>query len=338
MGLSDADREFLMDLRKEDKAELRDITVRFSEDSRLQWQKLNELNFKVDTHVSRSDTLHSQPCATAMTLQKEHETDSPVHNAKKMIPLLSGLFVAAGVVGGFISWLINWIKATKGVPVLLIASLALAGCAVDHNTVTEEDRVIVDLNIQIAKKRQVAHRLLIGALGNDPATYAAALKEVEQLDRDNLANNEQLQKNWKAPDKAVEYTPPAAKQARENSEKVHTETGGNFLGWLGGAFTTGALLVMGLARSPLARFVPGVGSISTALDTVMTGVETYMRSKKAAGQEEHADELAGVLEQGQVKARVARFSQKRLAKVKKKLGPVLVPIKPDDETKILNPS
>lgn len=335
MGLSDADREFLMDLRKEDKAELRDITVRFSEDSRLQWQKLNELNFKVDTHVSRSDTLHSQPCATAMTLQKEHETDSPVHNAKKMIPLLSGLFVAAGVVGGFISWLINWVRATKGVPVLLIASLALAGCAVDHNTVTEEDRVIVDMNIQIAKKRQVTHRLLLGALGNDPATYAAALKEVEQLDADNLANNQQLQNNWKPPEKPIEYTPAAAKQAREDSAKKHTETGGNFWGWLTGAFGTGALIVMGLARSPLARFIPGVGSISTALDTVMTAAETYMRSKKAAGQEEHADELADILEEQQVKAKVDRFSKKRLAKLKKKLGPVIV--KTDDDTKILSP-
>lgn len=335
MALSNDDWARLDRMQEQNRDHLDSVTEKLDADSQRQWSAIAKLDKKLAVHEERSDSVHGQPCPTALALVGKHEDESPAHNPKKTIAILATLFSIAGAIGGGAAWLIHWLKALPAHVILVGAVLALAGggcCGASNNTVYEEDRVLVDMNIQILKKQKA----VLAALSNNPGGFVA---EMEQLDRDAIANNEQLQKNWGAPDNRIDYTPAAAAAARDSSDKKHTTSAG-FWGAIGCGILGGATLIIGLARTPLVRLIPGIGQIIASFDPLLAGAEKFMASQKAKGAGGVAAELAEAMAVEQKSAKVHRYISKRLGKVKKKIAPALDAIEdltrqPDEETKIL---
>ncbi len=203
---------------------------------------------------------------------------------------------------------------------VLVACLALAvggGCSGTINSVTEEDRQLVDMNVQIAQRQHAAARLLASVIGSDPAGAQQAAAELEALNHDALANNLQLQKNWGPPKERKAYSPEAAATTRDASDKSHTP---GFWAKVGGALLAGGAAALAIARSPLARMIPGFGPVFTALDSTMAGIETWMQKKKASGEGAQAQDLADILAALHEDKNVGAFIDKKLKRIQKKLG------------------
>ena len=209
-----------------------------------------------------------------------------------------------------------------------LAFLALvmfsAGCTPGKSTVTEEDRVVLDHSVQIARLEKAKIGFIVGLIGGDRAVLVASIHELEALNLDAIANAEQLQKNWGQPQQATSYSPEAAAKARQDSDKSHLPKG--FWGWLAGAFSIGGSIALGIARSPLARMIPGFGPVFSALDTTITAVESFMQKKKSTGQVDVVAELRDTLQKAHEDAKLRPYIDKFLAKAQDKLGVDVAPI------------
>jgi hypothetical protein len=193
--------------------------------------------------------------------------------------------------------------------------MSIAGCS-GMSAVTEEDRVVVDHSVQIARLQKAKLEVLAGILTNDPARALMALKEIEALTEDALANGEQLQRNWGPPKEPTPYSAEAAKQAREKSGGSHDV---GFWSMLGGALLTGGAVALGIARK-FGRFVPGFGPVFAALDTTISAVETFMQKKKASGDVDVVAELRDTLQTAHEDANLRPYIDKVLGKAQEKLG------------------
>jgi len=196
--------------------------------------------------------------------------------------------------------------------------LAMMGCTPGKSSVTEEDRVVLDHSVQIARLEKARLGVIMGLIGGDPAVLVASMKELEALNADAIANAEQLQKNWGPPEKPIVYSSAAAAEARAKSDKSHLPKG--FWGWLAGAFSIGGSIALGIARSPLARMIPGFGPVFSALDTTITAVESFMQKKKTAGDVDVVAELRDTLQKAHEDANLRPYIDKFLAKAQDKLG------------------
>ncbi len=195
--------------------------------------------------------------------------------------------------------------------ILAIAFVLMAGCST-KSRVTEEDRVVLDYSVQIGRLQRAHLEVMAAVYTADPARAAAALKELRELTDDAIANAEQLQKNWGAPKESTAYTPANADGARKASDKSHSA--GFWSGLAAGALSVGLFLV-GVARSPLAKMIPGVGTALNALDGFMAGAETWMQKMKDADKPELAEGLAGVLDVAIKSPWVKAYADKRLVKI-----------------------
>ncbi len=194
--------------------------------------------------------------------------------------------------------------------------MAVVGCTT-KSKVTEEDRVVLDHSVQIAQIQGRKLELLAAVITNDPARAAAAVKDLEVLVADARANAEQLQKNWGPPKEPVPYTPENAELARKASDKSHSV---GFWASLGGIFLAGGGIALGIARSPLARLIPGFGPVFSALDTTVTAVETFMQKNKAEGKVDVVAQLRDTLQKAHEDANLRPYIDKFLAKAQDKLG------------------
>lgn len=209
------------------------------------------------------------------------------------------------------------------VPAVLIAVLVLAvggaGCS-KRSRVTEEDRVVVDMNVQIAEQDAVDLHSLEASLGAYPEAYAAvkpAIAALTERNADAGENSKQLRENWGAPKTPLPYTPENAKKARDASKKSHSTT---FWGAVGAALLAGGGVALGLVRK-FGRFIPGIGPIFEVGDKLIAGIEVFMAKRKAAGDVEAAKDLGRTLLELQEKdPKVKAYVQKRLEYVKQKYG------------------
>jgi len=196
-----------------------------------------------------------------------------------------------------------------------LAVLSIAGCTT-KNTVTEEDRQGVDVERQIAESQDAELDRLEAAVKEDPQVAAVAAPIVARMreknnDSKQIANA--LQKNWGPPEKPVTYNHAETPGLIDRILKSHQV---GFWAAVGGAFVSGALVLIGLARSPVAKMIPGIGTILTSLDSTFGAIEAWMKKMKEGGRPEVAAGLASVLEAAHEDAKVSPYVAKVLSKVK----------------------
>lgn len=214
--------------------------------------------------------------------------------------------------------------------VAILAALALVGGGVlgcsTKSTVTEEDRVVLDMMVQISNAQiAIVSELMAGGAGN-PAALSKALSDLQQINTDGLANGEQLMENWGPPKQAITYTTESAATARAASKKSHA---GGFWAWMAAAAGTAGAVALGVARK-FGRFIPGFGPIFEVGDKLLLGIEAWMEKRKAVGDAAAAGELATVLEQVQsTDPKVKAWVEKQLESVKKRFGVDLAKIAQD---------
>lgn len=192
---------------------------------------------------------------------------------------------------------------------------ALACCSAQ---VKEEDRQLVEQGEQIAAIQDEEYARIEQAINDGDLPKAKAIiKEARAVNADAGANASTLKGTLGAPQQAVPYTAASAEALRAAAKKAHTDLG--FWAWMVGAITAGGSIALGIARSPLARMIPGFGPVFTALDTTITGVEKWMAAQKAAGNHEVAADLASTLFAAHDEKNVADYVMAKVEKVQEKL-------------------
>lgn len=224
---------------------------------------------------------------------------------------------------------------------VLVPVLALAGggCS-SKKLVLEEDLHLLDLTKQIVERQAGEIVKLEDALadaGNQISPFVLGKLlpiqgNLKHLNEQAAGNVAVFVSNWGAPGVAQLYSDEVNAKAREAAKTAHSVT---FWGSIGTGVVGTALFIIGLARSPVARLIPGIGQMISACDPLLAGAEKFMATMKAKGCPEVAEELAAHLISEQQTAGVDRFVTKRLDKIKVRIAPALDAIA--DMTKSLTP-
>lgn len=207
---------------------------------------------------------------------------------------------------------------------LLVGALVyfgMCGCGPSHNTVEEADRQGIDVERQILLAQDVELDRAEAALKESPdlKTVGQIMPTIERMrekNSDAKALNAQLLSNFHAPQQPQIYSHAEVQSLIKRMLDAHTVT---FWASVSGALLAGGLGVIGLARSPLAKMIPGIGTILTSMDSTLGAVETWMQKMKASGKPELgdvADGLQNVLAAAHEDAKVSPYVAKALAKVK----------------------
>ncbi len=205
--------------------------------------------------------------------------------------------------------------------VLVLAALALAwgGCN-PKNKVQEEDRQGIDVAYQIDRVEDAELDRLEAAIAEDPALKP---KLGPVVDRMRIANDDRIEihrtllDNFGAPKQPIIYAHETIGDLLTRMRKAHAV---GFWAAVGAAILSGGAIALGIARSPLARMIPGFGPVFSALDTTLGGVEAWMQKKKASGEGLQAQDLAEILELAHADKNVGAYIDKKLEKVKLTMG------------------
>ena len=208
----------------------------------------------------------------------------------------------------------------RSVRILAAIGLALGvgaiGCGPSHNTVEEADRQGIDVTRQILLAQDVELDRIESALKESPDLKTAAIMPIVERMREKSADakslNAQLLANFHDPQQPQIYSHAEVQALVKRMLDSHTAT---FWASVGAAVLAGAGAVIGLARSPIAKMIPGIGTILTSLDGTMAAVETWMQKMKEGGQADVAQGLASVLDAAHQAPAVQRFIDKRLDKI-----------------------
>lgn len=197
-----------------------------------------------------------------------------------------------------------------------LVSFALGGCTASHNRVEEEDRQGIHVTGQILEAQDVELDRVEAALKEAPDLKTAAImpivERMREKNSDAKALNAQLLANFHRPDQPQVYSHAEVQGLIKRMLDAHRVT---FWASVGAALLAGGTTVIALARSPIAKMIPGIGTILTSLDGTMAGIETWMQKMKAGGQPDVAEGLASVLEAAHQIPAVQKFIDKRLEKV-----------------------
>ena len=200
-----------------------------------------------------------------------------------------------------------------GLACVIVFLLALNGCGPSHNTVEEADRQGIDVQRQILLAQDVELDRIEAALHEAPDLKTASVMPiVERMREKNLdakALTAQLIANFHPPEQPQIYSHAEVQSLVKRMLDAHRVT---FWASVGAAVLAGAGAVIGLARSPIAKMIPGIGTILTSLDGTMAAIETWMTKMKAGGQSDVAAGLASVLEAAHQVPAVQKFMDKRL--------------------------
>ncbi len=202
---------------------------------------------------------------------------------------------------------------------LWIAAIALwAGCGPSHNTVEEADRQGIDTARQVLLAQDVELDRIEAAVDDktpplQKLTILAAVNGMREKNRDAKAIVDQLQTNFHPPQQPQAYTHAEVQSLLKRMHDAHEAT---FWAGVGSALLAGAGIVIAAARSPIAKMIPGIGTILTSLDGTMAAVETWMQKMKESGKPEVAEGLAGVLEAAHQDPRIGAYIDKKLGKIK----------------------
>lgn len=195
-------------------------------------------------------------------------------------------------------------------------SLALGGCAPSRNRVEEEDRQGIDVTRQILDAQDAELDRIEVALKEAPDLKTSAImpivERIREKNSDAKALTWQLISNFHGPEYPQVYSHAEVQGLIKRMLDAHRVT---FWASVGAALLAGGTTVIALARSPLAKMIPGVGTILTSLDGTMAGIETWMQKMKDGGQPDTAAGLASVLDAAHQIPAVQRFIDKRLEKV-----------------------
>jgi len=243
----------------------------------------------------------------------------------------------------------------------LVLALALVGGALGCGGAVkaeEPDLQLIDMNIQIGELQTAAWQYISAALSGDSAALAIAkarLETFKQQNSDALENSRQLQKVLGKPKEPTPYTPENAADRRKASDTAHSA---GFWAWMGGAILTTATVLIGLAKSPLVKSIPFIGTAANVADAVVQGGEQFMDKMKQQGKPEIAAALAAEMVAVQAERNLVPATKKVLGHVKKRMSKpkgaqavrvdrrstvpapaaAAVPVAaPDEETKVLKP-
>lgn len=203
---------------------------------------------------------------------------------------------------------------------LTLATLCVMSCGVTRNTTTEEDRQGRDVVLQIVNADDEELNRLEQAAAEDPQCFAkmkpfiAGMREKHEDARQVLL---QLEAVHGKPERPVIYSHAEVPGLIERIKKSHATT---FWASVGAAILAGGSIALGLARSPLAKLIPGFGNVFGALSSTVEAVEAYMHKKKSGGEVDDVKELAGILSTAHEDAGVKGLMDKVLVKAKDKLG------------------
>lgn len=193
----------------------------------------------------------------------------------------------------------------------------LGGCGPSYNRVEEADREGIDVQRQILLAQDVELDRIEESVGDGkdpiPPLQAMAIKAavagMREKNRDAKEITAQLLTNFRPPQQPTVYSHAEVQSLLKRMHEAHQAT---FWASIGAALLAGGTFVIGLARSPLAKMLPGVGTILTSLDGTMAAIETWMTKMKESGKPEIAAGLASVLEEAHKVPAVKSFIAKRL--------------------------
>lgn len=194
-----------------------------------------------------------------------------------------------------------------GVLVVVLA-LVTGGCV----SVTEADR---QLEHQTLDAATLSLDLII-ATGT--AISPAQIKQMEGWLADIKANSAQLVKSHGPAENPLAYSKEASQKARDESGKSHE---GFSWAAIGTAVLGIGTVLLGIAKSPWAKMIPGVGQFVGLAEMGVEGAERFMGKMKRDGKPEIAKALADELARVQGTDNI--LVQKLIAKVKGKLEKVL---------------
>ena len=199
--------------------------------------------------------------------------------------------------------------------VAVLALVSVGGCGPSHNSVEEADRQGLDVQRQILLSQDVELDRIETAVNEEPIdplralAIKAAVSGMREKNRDAKDINAQLLTNFRPPQQPTVYSHAEVQSLLKRMHDSHQTT---FWASVGAALVAGGTFVIGLARSPLAKMIPGVGTILTSLDGTMAAIETWMTKMKESGKPEIAAGLASVLQEAHKVPAVQRFIEKRL--------------------------
>lgn len=182
----------------------------------------------------------------------------------------------------------KWLRLTP-----IIVLFLLAACS--QKRVTEEDREGIDYTVQILHLQDDELDRLEEATATMPefkAKYGGTVANLRQLNEDASSIVVTLREVYGPPKEPKTYSHSEVEGLIAGIKKSHAVT---FWSAIGASVLAGALTLLAVARSPLAKLIPGAGNILGSLDPALAALQGWMKKKQDGGETDDVHELVDVL-------------------------------------------